>query len=263
MPLIEKAYAKLIYRSYKKLSQGHSGASMQHMTGGIIEKYVVNKLSKNYLLESFKNSMTTSAVISCASKSNSDTTNNVNEWTKFDLTSDHAYAITAVKTIKNEYLNQKFELLRIQNPSGELSLNPHPGDITKMLPTEIIKTKLNIQVPGESWILLEDFIKYFDYIELCNFTPNPIIGHVYSRNNGKKLSLSAIEGKFIGGINVNEKSDKDVLKICPQYRLVLTEKDKGKKTCDILIGLSLKNRQDLVMIMDTIILFQIIHVSLM
>ncbi|XP_044003941.1 uncharacterized protein LOC122849315 [Aphidius gifuensis] len=131
--LVEKAYAKLLYRSYQRLDGGHSGVSMRDFTGGIIETYIVKRSA-----------------------------------------------------------NESFIILR----------------------DSIVKTSM-------------------------------ISCDVYDEDGITKLALSTTDGKWMGGINIKEAKDSDIFGFFPQYRMLTTKPDKGKETCDVLVGLSIKHRYDL------------------
>ncbi|KAF7988246.1 hypothetical protein HCN44_007778 [Aphidius gifuensis] len=247
--LVEKAYAKLLYRSYKKLSGGYSKIAMQDLSGCIPE-YFVTQDSSNNLFEIMQDAIKRSAMIGCGSISEQKMARGVG-MSLFKLKPDHAYAITAVKKVIQKNDNTEFKLIRICNPHGTKSSNPYPGKI------DDIKSQLLIEIDGESWILYEDFIEYFVYVDICNLTPNPLTDDLYGKNGKKKLSLSAIEGKWMGGIESKEIIVDDFFKINPQYRMVLKESDEGDK-CSILIGLSLKRRHDFVAVDDTALNFNIL-----
>ncbi|XP_044003950.1 calpain-B-like [Aphidius gifuensis] len=158
----------------------------------------------------------------------------------FSLHPRHGYAVTSVKIVKGDKAGiiGEFRLIRIRDPYGEAAVDLYHGNIKYLFTEATLKSKLDTQIIGESWILYDDFIKYFSYIDICNLTPNQIIGHVYS-SSGKKLALSAIEGKFMGAVTTKQKASNDFFTVNPQYRMVL------KKSDGVLIGVSLKRRHDL------------------
>ncbi|XP_044019682.1 calpain-A-like [Aphidius gifuensis] len=255
--LIEKAYAKLLYRSYKNLIGGFSKISMPDLSGCISETYVI-KSTSNELFKIIQNAKDRSTMISCS-------TVNQEEFQKFKtpvlrLLPHHSYAITAVKTVTIDKIDGEFKLIRIRNPQGRVSKHLYHGNIKYFFNQATLESKLDTEIDGESWILYDDFIKYFSYVEICNLTPNQITNHVYS-NTGKKLALSAIEGKFIGAVTPKQIVSNNFYKINPQYRMVLTKSDEGKNTSTVLIGISLKRRHDLEKISTSLIYFEMISVS--
>ncbi|KAF7995243.1 hypothetical protein HCN44_004715 [Aphidius gifuensis] len=247
--LIEKAYAKLLYRSYEKLKGGFSRISMQDFSGGISELVLVD----DKLLDTFDFAKKTPTMLSAS-------TDNKAHTTEFGLEIFHAYAITEVKEVTGININNKLILLRIYNPHGQSS-NRYFGNIKHIISKETIRSQLKIGVDGESWILYNDFIKHFEFLEICNLTPNLLIGDVYYRSNKVqiKLLLSEIKGKFMGGTNSKEITY-NFFKINPQYRVVLTKRDQGNARCKILIGVSLKRRHDLEQVSETLIYFYIFSV---
>lgn len=230
---------------------------MRDFTGGIVETCVVEKTS-HYLFTIFRDLIVKSSMMSCTTIKQ---TNNKDEIINFGLMPSHAYAITGVKIIKGKYLDKEFKLIRIRNPHGQDIENPYHGFIRNVIPEESINSELKIKVPGESWILFDDFVKFFEFIDICNLTPNPIIGDVYDKDAQKKLSLSTINGKWMGGINIKEAKYDDMFEFFPQYRILTTNPDEGKKTCDVLIGLTIKDRQDALPAGKTPFFFQIMKVS--
>lgn len=225
---------------------------MQDLSGCIPE-YFITQDSSNNLFEIMQNAIKRKAMIGSGSISKREMAYKVG-MSLFNLKPSHAYAITSVKKVKRKNDNTEYKLIRICNPHGSKSLNPHPGKINNM------KSHLQIEMDGESWILYEDFIQYFVYVDICNLTPNPLTDDLYTRNEKKKLSLSAIEGKWMGGINSRNMIVDDVFKINPQYRMVLKKTDDSDEF-SILIGLSLKRRHDFVAVDDTALKFNIIKVS--
>ncbi|KAF7994403.1 hypothetical protein HCN44_003875 [Aphidius gifuensis] len=252
--LIEKAYAKLLYRSYQKLDWGSSRISMQDLSGGISEFYFVQPSSKT-LFDTIQKAIKKNqfSMINCRTWVENEMEQTV--VSNYNLVPGHYYAITGVKIISLKNDNKQLRLIRLRNPHGEESSNFLPSKIND---DKTIKSKLKVQVDGESWILYEDFIKYFKFIDICNLTPNSIItDHIYSEDGATKLSLSTAEGKLIGGMNSKEVNDNDFYAINPQYRMVI--RDEGKDdTYSVLIGISLKRRHDLVYLDDTSICFAII-----
>ncbi|XP_044019244.1 calpain-A-like [Aphidius gifuensis] len=252
VPLIEKAYAKLNYRSYKKLEGGFASIAMQDLSGCIPEVYIVAREYKT-LFEIIYNAKIRQTMISCGSY-NEETLKKKNKKNSLNIVLGHYYAITAVKIIKKKTDDREFKLIRINNPHGSKVSIRYPRKIKKIY-TEFneinrvaMKSELQIQVDGESWILYEDFIDYFETVEICNLTPNSVIGDIYTVTTNKKLSLSAKEGIFMGGTSSKVVKVNDVLTMKPQYRIVLTEPDEGQEndnTCSILISLSLKYQRDL------------------
>ncbi|KAF7994391.1 hypothetical protein HCN44_003863 [Aphidius gifuensis] len=230
-----------MYRSYEKLDGGLPRISMQDLSGGISETYVVKATSK-ILFQIIQDAKDRSTMISCA-------TVNKEEFEKFGinvfhLIPHHGYAITAVKTVTGDKINGGFKLIRIRDPYGRIAVDLYHGNIKYLFTKATLESKLDTQIIGESWILYDDFINYFLYIDICNLTPNQITNHVYS-NTGRKLALSASEGKFMGAVTPKQEVSDDFFTINPQFRMVLTKSDEGKNKSTVLIGVSLKRRHDL------------------
>ncbi|KAF7995201.1 hypothetical protein HCN44_004673 [Aphidius gifuensis] len=251
--LVEKAYAKLMYRSYEKLDAGFSRLSMQDLSGGISETYVV-KSTSNSLFEIIQDAKDRSTMISCSTVNEKKFRTSV-----FNLDPGHSYAVTSVKILTGDKTNNTsgFKLIRIRNPYGIISVDLYHGVIKDLFTEATLASKLDIEMIGESWILYDDFIKYFSCVEICNLTPNQITG-ITSSNTGKKLALSAVEGKFMGAVTTKQVVANDFYNINPQYRMVLTKTDEGKKICTVLIGVSLKRRHDLEKVSINSIYFRMI-----
>ncbi|KAF7993930.1 hypothetical protein HCN44_011199 [Aphidius gifuensis] len=251
--LMEKAYAKLISNSYRGLSLATLNQNPnQNYWGGITVSYPVN--DKN--IDSFqiisqayrKNSM-----LSCSS--NSDSSETIVDMKLQGLKPDHGYAITAVQMIRN------LSLIRIKNPHGLKIKNIYIGDIKdKLSSRELLKLKINAD--GESWILFEDFIKYFSRVHICHLTPNNIVGDIFNDDGTKKLQLTTVEGRLMGPVDhINMSSHNSLLHNSPQYNFTLSSPNKNITKCKIIVSLSLKRGDDLNSTEKTKIGFYIIHLN--
>ncbi|XP_044003946.1 calpain-A-like [Aphidius gifuensis] len=225
---------------------------MQDLSGGISELYAIKFIPTNILFKYIHDAKTKSTMMSVI-------TDNETHTTDFGLLRLHYYAIIDIQIATGISINHKFPLLHIYNPHGQSSKS-YFGNIEQIFTKETIRSQLKINVDGESWILYDDFIKYFDFVDICNLTPNKMIGDVYTKSGGKKLSLSKITGKFMGAINSREITD-SFIETNPQYRVVLTEPDHDNIECSILIGVSLKRRHDLEQVSKTPIHFHIILID--
>ncbi|KAF7996626.1 hypothetical protein HCN44_002272 [Aphidius gifuensis] len=254
VPLIEKAYAKLNYRSYKNIDGGFASRAMQDLSGCISEVYLVERKHET-LFEMIYNAKIRKTMMTCGSY-NEKTMKKKKKKNSLKIVLGHYYAITAVKIIKKKKktVDHEFKLIRINNPHGDKASICYSDEIKKIYTESnkfdqvTMESELPIQVDGESWILYEDFIYYFDTIEICNLIPNSIIDDIYTKSGTKKLSLSAKEGVFMGGTLSKVVTTDDLLTIKPQYRIVLTEPDEGQENnniCSILISLSLKYQPDI------------------
>ncbi|XP_044003945.1 calpain-A-like [Aphidius gifuensis] len=135
--LIEKAYAKLLYRSYEKLQGGFSAISMQDLSGGISETHPVGLGPPNILFEIIYHAKTRLTMIGAA-------TNNETDTSQFGLLLGHSYVITGVKKVTGINVNHEFKLLHIYNPHGESS-ERYFGEIGNLFSEETIRSQLNIK----------------------------------------------------------------------------------------------------------------------
>ncbi|XP_044001581.1 calpain-A-like [Aphidius gifuensis] len=251
VPLIEKAYAKLNYRSYNSLEGGFALQAMQDLSGCIPEFYFV-EMKHETLFEIIYDAKSRQTMIGCGTY-DEETWKKMKRENSLKISLKHAYAITAVKIVKEETDASEFKLIRIQDPHGVKASICYSDKIKKIYTKSnkfdqvTMESELPIQVDGESWILYEDFIYHFGRVDICNLTPNSIVGDIYTKSGSKKLSLSAKKGIFMGGTLSKVVEDDDLFVMKPQYRIVLTEPDEGRENdsiCSILINLSLKNQRD-------------------
>lgn len=251
--LIEKAYAKLLSNSYKGLSLATlSQNPKQNYWGGISISYSVND-KKTELFKTISNAKRRNSMLSCSS--NSDTAETIIDMKLEGIKPEHGYAITAVRTIRN------LSLIRIKNPHGLKIKNIHIGDIKDKLSSSEL-SQLKVNADGESWILLGDFVKYFNKVQICYLTPNNIVGDVFNDDGTKKLQLTTVEGRLMGPVDhKNVTSYNSVLNNSPQYNLTLRYPDKDTKKCKITVSLSLKRGDDSNQVANTKIGFYILFVS--
>ncbi|XP_044001371.1 calpain-2 catalytic subunit-like [Aphidius gifuensis] len=162
----------------------------------------------------------------------------------------HAYAITGSEIINvNSVLTHR--LIRIRNPHGIKASEALIGAI-KYDPS-IKHSLLGLKVDEESWILLEDYVKFFATLDICNLTPNNINPDVFTDDHTAKLALTTVEGRWMGGIfDDYVRNNAEILDTNPQYRMTLKRHHEDNKTYSILIGLSLKHREDLKLVTDSI-----------
>lgn len=101
----------------------------------------------------------------------------------------------------------------------------------KKIPEHIIKQmRVKFQEDGEFYMLLSDFLRHFDIIELCHMSPDPADGAVTKF----KWNLSTYEGQWRSGHSQN------IL-----IKLVDPDEDDDLDYCTIVVGLMQKNRRSM------------------
>ncbi|KAF7998259.1 hypothetical protein HCN44_009657 [Aphidius gifuensis] len=259
--LIEKAYAKLISRSYKAFFEGSRGAiSMQDLFGGIPETYDVptnktNAIKENKLFNIITNAKKKNTIVIGSTYNENTTTKEILEEMKIKgVHQAHSYAITDSKIIKVNSVRPHY-LIRIRNPHGTEAKETLIGNIKN--DTSIKSSLPELKVDGESWILLEDFVKFFAHFEICNLTPNIINADVYNEDHTAKLAITTVEGRWMGGLSDEYVKVAEILDTNPQYRMTL----KQHKKYSMLIGLSLKHRTDLKLVSESQVGIFILHLN--
>lgn len=168
------------------------------------------------------------------------------------LVKGHAYSVTKVQVVDIES-TQKLQLIRLRNPWGnDVEWNGAWSDksqewrkIPSNLRTEI---GLTIENDGEFWMSFKDFLKFFNFFEICHLSPDSF---KYSdeedeNKSDKEWILNAYEGEWVNGITAGGCANfRDTHAMNPQYILNLKEADEGDKEgqCTAIVALMQKNRR--------------------
>ncbi|KAL7036633.1 hypothetical protein ACKWTF_008886 [Chironomus riparius] len=112
------------------------------------------------------------------------------------LTAGHAYAITHITPVADVYGNH-INLIRIRNPWGnEKEYTGDWSDSSMKWNIISIKEKQRIKWDpkgdGEFWMLFEDFLIHFDYLEICNLLPDLLTREPHSGRQWKFTSFREV-----------------------------------------------------------------------
>lgn len=168
--LLEKAYAKL-YGSYEALKGGFTADALEDFTGGIIEDYDIKDMPKEQLLALIVRGFQMGSLYGCSIDADPEVTE-----ARCDngLVRGHAYSITAVQTVSGP--RGMTPILRIRNPWGnDAEWNGAWADNAREWDYVSYEEKHKMQVvfknDGEFWMSFDDFVNYFEKLEVCNLGP--------------------------------------------------------------------------------------------
>lgn len=226
--LLEKAYAKL-YGSYDAIEGGVPSEAMVDFTGGVAERFQIRLASQNIFKILMKANERGSLI----------TTSKMRNQGKDDskgLYGGHAYSITKANVIKMH--DRAIQIVRIRNPWGDGSeWNGAFGDkssewsrISKM---ELSRLRVRFEDDGEFYMTYDDFLRYFDFVDLCHWGPDALEPQVSLE---KKWCEDFYHGQWHRGSAFN-----------PQVivKLVDPDEDDDDDLCTIIVNLSSKNRRQL------------------
>jgi calpain, invertebrate len=195
VPLIEKAYAKF-YGSYKALKGGEGGEAMVDLTGGIIERYELDKAPKelfSMIQRSLKNGSSVTSTVQ-----RSELLNGIIKLV--GLVNYHVFTVSAVESVIDDSF-QQFDLIKLRNPFGnKLEWNGIFSDESSKWEKILFKNGLKKkQEDGEFFMAFSDFVGHFDVIEFCHVSPN-----MYSSPldiTEKKWNTVLHNGQWLAGVN--------------------------------------------------------------
>ncbi|XP_015275551.1 PREDICTED: calpain-3 [Gekko japonicus] len=161
------------------------------------------------------------------------------------LVKGHAYSVTAVD--ETTFKGKKIRLVRLRNPWGQVEWNGSWSDNSNewnlIDKSEKIRLQHKIAEDGEFWISLEDFMRYFTKLEMCNLTPDTL-----EADKLQTWTVSVTEGRWVRGCTAGGcRNYPDTFWTNPQYRLRLLEEDDDPEdnevVCSFLVALMQKNRR--------------------
>ncbi|XP_065091820.1 calpain-A-like isoform X4 [Ochlerotatus camptorhynchus] len=243
--LLEKAYAKL-FGSYEALRGGSASEAMVDFTGGIAESYEMKDAPKD-LYQIIEKGFNSHAMFACSLEPDP---YKPEAETPQGLIRGHAYSLTMAKMvdIQTPNVKGKIPLIRLRNPWGNANeWNGAWSDKSpewKFIPEE---TKRDIglifEIDGEFWMAFQDFLKYFDRIDICNMSPDcPII----RKSGNYPWKQSAFEGEWVIGSTAGGcRNYPDTFWHNPQYvvHLKVPDKDDDEAKATAIIALLQKNRR--------------------
>lgn len=114
---------------------------------------------------------------------------------------------------------------------------------------------------GEFWMSFRDFMKHFQFLEICNLPPDLLAEEKLVEVDRKKWEMSVFEGEWIRGVTAGGSRNflgklfknfpkkhciiliLDTYWTNPQYRITLTDPDEedGDNRCTIIVALMQKH----------------------
>ncbi|XP_061391842.1 calpain-A isoform X3 [Musca vetustissima] len=245
--LLEKAYAKL-HGSYEALKGGSTCEAMEDFTGGVTEWYDLKEAPQN-LFSILAKAAERNSMMGCSLEADP---NVLEAETPEGLIRGHAYSITKVCMIDIATPNRqgKIPMIRLRNPWGnEAEWNGPWSDGSpewRYIPDDQKhEIGLNFDRDGEFWMSFQDFLHYFERVEICNLSPDSLTES--QQNDGKrKWEMSMFEGEWTPGVTAGGcRNFLETFWHNPQYVITLEdpdeEDDDGK--CTVIVALMQKNRR--------------------
>lgn len=230
--LLEKAYAKL-HGSYEALMGGTTCEALSDFTGGITEVFELDE-PPSYLFEILEKGFERSSMMGCLIyPQNEDPEYETPE----GLICGHAYSITKVKAF--DLNGETVKILRLRNPWGnEKEWNGAWCDKSQewSMIDEKLKKELGLifDNDGEFWMSFEDFVSYYDHLEICNLSPDCLISDHVDVN----WNLKEFKGEWVTGISAGGcRNYLETFQQNPQYVMKL------EKPGEVVIALMQKNRR--------------------
>ncbi|XP_072286230.1 calpain-2 catalytic subunit-like [Pyxicephalus adspersus] len=233
--LLEKAYAKL-NGSYEALEGGWVNEAFVDFTGGVDESIDLKTPPPNlfYIIQTAveKRSLMGTSI-------NIQNPYETEMRTPEGLVKGHAYSIIGVSEV--EHNNRRIPLIKLRNPWGEVEWNGRWSDNSQLwsLLDNALKDKLQVKgEDGEFWMQMDDFLRYFDTLEICTLTPDS----AYS-NTTKPWKNNSYTGKWVRGHNAGGcRNHRATFWTNPQF-LVTLDGEEGKHHCTMLASLMQKDRR--------------------
>ncbi|XP_046905519.1 calpain-3b isoform X7 [Hypomesus transpacificus] len=241
--LLEKAYAKL-NGSYEALKGGNSLEAMEDFTGGVTEFVDMSEAPKDLYMV-LRKALDRGSLLGCAIDVQPQ---EYESKTKTGLVKGHAYSITALEECNKVTKNTMVHLIQLRNPWGVVLWNgpwsAKADDWSSISRADKDKLKKQTAEDSEFWMSFEDFQKNFTKIEICNLTPDSLMG-----DEIQSWKVVINEGRWVRGSSAGGcRNYPDTYWTNPQYRLRLYEEDDdpedGELVCTVVVALMQKgNRQ--------------------
>ncbi|XP_023986509.1 calpain-2 catalytic subunit isoform X1 [Physeter macrocephalus] len=238
--LLEKAYAK-INGCYEALSGGATTEGFEDFTGGIAEWYELRKAPPN-LFRIIQKALQKGSLLGCSIDITSAADSEAITFQK--LVKGHAYSVTGAEEVESRGSLQK--LIRIRNPWGEVEWTGQWNDNCPNWTTidpEVRERLTRRHEDGEFWMSLNDFLRHYSRLEICNLTPDTLTSDTY-----KKWKLTKMDGNWRRGSTAGGcRNYPNTFWMNPQYLIKLEEEDEdqedGENGCTFLVGLIQKHRR--------------------
>ncbi|XP_065427929.1 calpain-12 [Chrysemys picta bellii] len=245
MPLLEKAYAKL-NGSYEAMNGGYMNEAFVDFTGGIGETYEL-KMPNPELFKIIRAALRKRSLMGAHIKVTRQ--EDMEGHTAEGLVKGHAYSITAFR--KLDHRGKKLKLLRLRNPWGEVEWNGRWSDHSSLwagLDPQLQKSLQVRKEDGEFWMQMDDFLRYFDALEICSLTPD-----LLEEEKGVGWNVHSFQGRWSTGYTAGgcrSSGLRDGFWMNPQYHVRLLEADEADlqkqrpdPSCTLLVSLMQKDRR--------------------
>ncbi|KAM9323944.1 calpain-2 catalytic subunit-like [Gastrophryne carolinensis] len=233
--LLEKAYAKL-NGSYEALNGGWVNEAFVDFTGGVDES-VNLKVAPPNLFQLIQNAVEKRSLMGASI--NIQNPNETEMRTPEGLVKGHAYSIIGVAEVEQH--GRRIPLVRLRNPWGKVEWNGRWSDNSHLwsLLDNALKDDLHVnREDGEFWMQMDDFMRFFDSLEICSLTPDAACSDHAELWNANSFNGGWVRGHNAGGCRNNMVT----FWTNPQF-LVSLEGEDGKGPCTILASLMQKDRR--------------------
>ncbi|KAH1181094.1 calpain-12-like [Mauremys mutica] len=245
MPLLEKAYAKL-NGSYEAMNGGYMNEAFVDFTGGVGETYQL-KMPNPELFKVIRAALTKRSLMGAHIKITRQ--EDMEGHTPEGLVKGHAYSITGVR--KLDHGGKRLKLLRLRNPWGKVEWNGRWSDHSPLwagLEPQLQKSLRVRKEDGEFWMQMDDFLRYFDALEICSLTPD-----LLEEEKGLGWNICSFQGRWSTGYTAGgcrSSGLRDSFWMNPQYRVRLLEADEADlrkqrpdPSCTLLVSLMQRDRR--------------------
>uniref|UniRef100_A0A915Q477 Calpain catalytic domain-containing protein n=1 Tax=Setaria digitata TaxID=48799 RepID=A0A915Q477_9BILA len=247
--LLEKAYAKL-HGSYEALKGGTTSEALEDFTGGLTEFFDLQQ-PPNHLMEMMMRGFEMGSLFGCSIEADP------HQWEarlRNGLVKGHAYSITGMKMVNGP--RGRIPILRIRNPWGnEQEWNGAWSDnsseweyISKQQREEM---GLVFAHDGEFWMAFNDFLRYFEKMEICNLGPE-VMNEVYQMTGVQGSQNGWATYTHNGAWIANETAGGcrnyiQTFPMNPQYHIQVTDSDPydDDNLCTVIIAVLQKYRREL------------------
>nr|XP_048688745.1 calpain-12 [Caretta caretta] len=245
MPLLEKAYAKL-NGSYEAMNGGYMNEAFVDFTGGVGESYQL-KMPNPELFKVIRVALRKRSLMGAHIKISQK--EDMEGLMPEGLVKGHAYSITAAR--KLDHRGKKLKLLRLRNPWGKVEWNGRWSDHSSLwagLDPQLQKSLQVRKEDGEFWMQMDEFLRYFDGLEICSLTPD-----LLEEEEVVAWNVHSFQGRWSIGYTAGgcrSSGLRDNFWMNPQYNVRLLEADESNlrkqrldPSCTLLVSLMQKDRR--------------------
>lgn len=248
--LLEKAYAKL-QGSYEALKGGQTVEAMEDFTGGLGEDFDMKKMREKRdtkeleeLRKVIQKGLRRGDLMGCSITA---APNQIEAKGEMGLVKGHAYSVTGATTVK--VYGREVHLVRVRNPWGnerewEGAWGDKSSEWRKLSESDKRNMNLSFEDDGEFWMDFDDFVRYFDKLEICHLGPDSAKAGGGQANNweGRTEKGAWIRGSSAGGC----RNFLNTFAMNPQYRVDLQDADDDEDDkCSLTVALMQTKRRKL------------------